>query len=193
MIKAANFKLALRQAWRDARAGDLRLLMLAVVIAVAALSSVGFVSDRVSRALERDAMHMLGADLLLEADSPIQSDLLDKAKAQNLQTVRTWQFPSMVAKGDAQLLASLKAVEPSYPLRGSLRTSVTLGGQDQQTQSAPERGEVWVDPQILSQMQAQVGDLEGSCRGTAVSADREHAEPAHHRPRVPEGAAKAYA
>lgn len=159
MIKAANLKLALRQAWRDARAGDLRLLMLAVVIAVAALSSVGFVSDRVSRALERDAMHMLGADLLLEADSPIQADLLDKAKVQSLQAARTWQFPSMVAKGDAQLLASVKAVEQNYPLRGSLRTSTTLGGQDQQTQSAPERGEVWVDPQILSQMQAQVGDL----------------------------------
>ena len=57
-----NLKLAFRQAWRDARAGDLRLLLLAVVVAVAAITSVGFLADRVSRALERDAAQMLGAD-----------------------------------------------------------------------------------------------------------------------------------
>ena len=51
---------AIKQTWRDLRAGDLRLLVLAVIVAVAAISSVGFLSDRVSRALERDASRMLG-------------------------------------------------------------------------------------------------------------------------------------
>lgn len=159
MIKLANFKLAMRQAWRDARAGDLRLLLLAVVIAVAALSSVGFVSDRVSRGLERDAMHLLGADLLLEADSPIPTHFLDRAKSLNLKVVNTWQFPTMVSGKDHQLLASLKAVGQGYPLRGHLRTASAVGAADQLTNSSPSKGEVWVDPQILSQTQSRVGDV----------------------------------
>ena len=59
------FKLAFKQTWRDARAGDVLLLGLAIVIAVAALSTVGLLADRVGRALERDAAQMLGADLNL--------------------------------------------------------------------------------------------------------------------------------
>lgn len=158
MMNKANFKLAIRQVWRDARAGDLRLLFIAVVVAVAALSSVGFVSDRVSRGLERDAMHMLGADLLLEADSPIPASFIDHANRLQLNIVRAWQFPSMVATQNAQLLASIKAVEQDYPLRGHLRIALTAGGQDLQTNRSPEVGEIWVDPQILSQTQTRVGD-----------------------------------
>lgn len=157
-MKVANFKVAARQAWRDTRAGDLRLLLLAVVIAVSALTSVGFVSDRVSRGLERDAMHMLGADLLLEADNPIPDSFTERAKALDLKVAKSWQFPSMVTRDDVQLLASIKAVEKGYPLRGHLRTATSLGGQDEATTSSPPSGEIWVDPQVLSQTHARVGD-----------------------------------
>jgi putative ABC transport system permease protein len=52
MNNMASFAvLSWRQLARDWRAGELRLLMLAVALAVAALSAVGFFSDRLQKGL----------------------------------------------------------------------------------------------------------------------------------------------
>lgn len=153
-----RFKLACKQAWRDNRAGDLRLLLLAVIIAVAAVTSVAFLSDRVGRALERDALQMLGADLVVEADAVIPDAMLDQAKSNSLKVVKTYQFPSMVGAAEKVQLASVKAVEQGYPLRGALLTTTQLGVDSQSTNVAPEIGQVWVDPQILAQTGLRIGD-----------------------------------
>ena len=153
-----NWKLACKQAWRDARAGDLRLLALALVVAVAAVTSVGFLADRVSRALERDAAQMLGADLVLETDAPIAQAYLDRARGAGLQVARTWQFPSMVGSGTALQLASIKAVEQGYPLRGGLRTTLAVNTPDALTEGGPQPGQVWLDPQVLALTGLAVGD-----------------------------------
>lgn len=152
-----SLKMIFKQTWRDARAGDLRLLAIAVVIAVAAVTSVGFLADRVGRALERDAAQMLGADLVVESSAPIPAAFIERAASLGLRTVRGWQFPSMVGADGRLILASIKGVESGYPLRGSLRTTEILGGPEQQTSVAPEVGQVWVDPQVLSQTGLQIG------------------------------------
>jgi putative ABC transport system permease protein len=152
-----NLKLACKQAWRDARAGDLRLLLLAVVVAVGAITSVGFLADRVGRALERDAAQMLGADLVFEADSAVPEPFVVQAQQRGLTTALTWQFPSMVGSSTDLVLSSLKAVQDSYPLRGSLRTSTAVAGPDQEAKVAPAVGEVWVDAQVLGQTSQQIG------------------------------------
>ena len=152
-----TLQLIFKQCWRDARAGDLRLLALAVLIAVAAVTSVGFLADRVSRALERDAIQMLGADLVVESPSAIPDSWLSRAQASGLRTVRSWQFPSMVGGDNGLMLASLKGVESGYPLRGALRTVTVLGGPELNTTTAPEIGQVWVDPQILAQTGLKIG------------------------------------
>jgi len=152
-----NLKLAFKQAWRDARAGDLRLLLLAVVVAVGAITSVGFLADRVGRALERDAAQMLGADLVFEADTPVPEEFLAQARRRGLTTALTWQFPSMVGSSANLVLSSLKAVQASYPLRGNLRTTTSVAGPDEATKAAPAPGEVWVDAQILGQTSLQIG------------------------------------
>ncbi len=157
-ITLKNLKIAGRQAWRDARAGDLRLLLLAVVIAVAAVTSVGFLADRVGRALERDALQMLGADLVVQADAPFADSLSRQAQQDGLTVVKTWQFPSMVGTGTQVQLSSIKAVEQGYPLRGSLLTAEASDGPDIVTQSAPELGQIWLDPQVLVQTGLQIGD-----------------------------------
>jgi len=154
-------RLGVRMMLRDWRAGELRLLVLALVVAVAAVASVGFLADRVSRALERDASQMLGADLVLEADEPVPAAFLDQARQRGLEVSSAMQFPSMAsAPGGAQLV-SLKAVEPGYPLRGSLRVAAEPYGPDAVTRDVPEPGTVWVDPQLLSLLGAKVGDSIG--------------------------------
>ena len=151
-------RMGVRTLLRDARAGELRLLIIALVVAVAAITSVGFLADRVGRALERDAAQMLGADVLLEADEAVPQAFTAQATQQGLAQVRTWQFPSMAGAGEAAQLVSLKAVEPGYPLRGSLRTAREPAGEDAVTQGIPAPGTVWVDPMLLGALGVRVGD-----------------------------------
>ncbi|OZI39484.1 ABC transporter permease [Bordetella genomosp. 1] len=157
----ASVALGLRMMVRDARAGELRLLVLALVVAVAAVTSVGFLSDRVSRALERDAGQMLGADLLLDADEPVPPAFLAAARERDLRTSATLQFPSMASAGDAAQLVSIKAVEPGYPLRGRLRVAEAPFAQDTPTDEVPSPGTVWADPQLLALLGIGVGDSIG--------------------------------
>jgi putative ABC transport system permease protein len=154
-----GFRLGLRTLLRDARAGELRLLLIALIVAVAAVTSVGFLADRVGRALERNAAQMLGADVVLDADEPIPPAFERQALDGGLTLVHTFQFPSMASAGQASQLVSLKAVEPGYPLRGSLRTAMEPAGQESATRDIPAPGTVWVDPQLLSALGARVGDM----------------------------------
>ena len=147
---------------RDWRAGELRLLGMALVIAVASVTSVGFLADRIRLALERDASQLLGADLVITTDAPISTELRARAAADGLTIADTLQFPSMasVGEGDAQQsqLASLKAVAPGYPLRGTLRVAADVTAPDAATRDIPASGKVWVDAQLLSLLNVKMGD-----------------------------------
>ncbi|NYT86613.1 ABC transporter permease [Pollutimonas harenae] len=151
-------RLGVKALRRDWRSGELRLLLLALLIAVAAVTSVGFLADRVGRALERDSAQMLGGDLALRADEPIPADFITQASDHALSTAQTLQFPSMASGGDRAQLVSLKAVSPTYPLRGALRLAEMPGGPAVDVAQAPEPGTVWVDPQVLGLLGMTVGD-----------------------------------
>ena len=122
------WRLAWRQMARDFRAGELRLLVVAVMLAVAALSAVGFFADRIDAGLARDARQLLGGDAIVASDQPAQAAFAAKAHALGLVTATTAGFPSMgraaEAQGGASRLVSVKAVSEAYPLRGR----VTLAG-----------------------------------------------------------------
>jgi putative ABC transport system permease protein len=152
---------ALRMTARDWRAGELRLLAAALVTAVAAVTSVGFLVDRIRLGLERDASQLLGADLVLSSDSPIDAALAGRARAAGLHTADTVVFPSMALSEkdrDRNALAAVKAVSAGYPLRGRLRVSDAPGADDAPAADVPVQGEVWVDTQLLQSIGASVGD-----------------------------------
>lgn len=158
-----------RMTARDWRAGELTMLLLALVLAVAALSSVGFLADRLQQGLERDARRMIAADFVVRADHPVDAAFLDEARALGLHTATTAIFPSMVARiggggaGDDGLsnarLAAVKAVSASYPLRGALRIASGANAPDRRADGIPAKGTVWVDPQLLETLHAHVGDV----------------------------------
>jgi putative ABC transport system permease protein len=154
----SNFRLGVRALRRDWRSGELRLLLLALLIAVAAVTSVGFLADRVGRALDRDAGQMLGGDLALQADEPIPAEFLAQAAARKMNTAQTLQFPSMAGSGKASQLVSLKAVSDGYPLRGELRLSNSVAGPVFPAGKTPAAGTVWVDAQVLGLLDVKVGD-----------------------------------
>ena len=147
---------------RDWRAGELRLLALALVVAVASVASVGFLADRIRLALERDAAQLLGGDLVLVSDAPISEIQREQAARLGLEVTETLQFPSMAAAGTGDALRSqltaLKAVQQGYPLRGRLRVADGPAMPDEVAWDIPARGAVWVEPQLLSLLEVRVGD-----------------------------------
>jgi len=158
---------ALRMARRDWLAGELTLLLFALVLAVAALTSVGFLADRMRLGLERDARQMIAADVLLVADQPFDAAFTGRARQDGLQVAQTVTFPSMAtarvngapAHGEApSQLAALKAVTDGYPLRGRLKVSSQPGGAETVAEGIPAPGTVWVDEALLTALGLRVGD-----------------------------------
>ena len=142
---------------RDWRAGELRVLAMALVIAAASVTSVGFFADRVSRALVRDAHQLLGADLVLVSDHPWSGDVRSQIAAQGLAAAEALNFISMAFAGERNQLAGIKAVTPGYPLRGRLRIAASPGAPDAPAERGPEKGTVWLDEQLVTGLDAPVG------------------------------------
>jgi putative ABC transport system permease protein len=154
--------LAWRQAWRDLRAGELRLLFIAVALAVAALTAVGFFADRLERGLARDARQLLGGDAIVASDQATPSVFETEAKRRLLSVATTTSFPSMAratdAQGGATRLVAIKAVSAAYPLRGRLLLKREPGGRALDAAGAPDLGTVWVDEALLGALQLKLGD-----------------------------------
>ena len=154
-------KLGWRTLWRDLRAGELRLLIVAVTLAVAALTAVGFFADRLKGGLQRDARQLLGGDAVLRSDDITPPVFIAKAKALGLQAASSISFPTMAratdADGGATKLAAFKAVPAGYPLRGSLLVSSTTDGKGESTRDIPAPGTAWVDTSLLDSLGLKMG------------------------------------
>ncbi len=151
-----------RTLWRDLRAGELRLLIVAVALAVAALSAVGFFADRLKGGLERDARQLLGGDVVVSSDNPTPAAFTDKARALGLLSAINQSFPTMArapdAQGAASKLVALKAVSIGYPLRGNLKVAVSPDAPGEFTREVPVAGQAWVDAALLESLGLHLGD-----------------------------------
>ena len=156
------FSLGLRSLWRDLRSGELRLLIVAVTLAVAALTAVGFFADRLKGGLQRDARQLIGGDAVVSSDKPTPQLFIAKALELGLKTTTTSGFPTMGratdARGGASKLVALKAVPTGYPLRGSLKIATAPEAPGQPTRDIPAPGEVWVDAPLLEALGLVMGD-----------------------------------
>nr|MDP2189774.1 FtsX-like permease family protein [Rhodoferax sp.] len=156
------WRLGWRSLWRDLRSGELLLLIVAVTLAVAALTAVGFFADRLKGGLQRDARQLLGGDAVISSDNPTSAVFAAKARTLGLEVVETLGFPTMGrasdAKGGGTKLVALKVVESGYPLRGNLTVASQPGGVDSVTRTIPRPGEAWVDAPLLDGIGVQMGD-----------------------------------
>ncbi len=154
-------------AWRQLKshwsAGDIRVLMLALVLAVTATTSVGFFTDRVESALERQGAMLLGGDLLVSGAKPLAENYRLEAERLQLASTATVEFPSMVLHGERTQFAEIKAVGAGFPLRGELVISdqVAVAGVTPGALPAaeiPAAGTVWVEPRLAKLLDLKVGD-----------------------------------
>ena len=156
------WRLGWRSLWRDLRSGELRLLIVAVTLAVAALTAVGFFADRLKAGLQRDARQLLGGDAVIVSDNLPPATFTAKARSLGLEVVQTLGFPTMGRasdiKGGTAKLVALKVVAPGYPLRGSLKVASQPGAAERITRSVPDPGQAWVEAPLLDALGLQMGD-----------------------------------
>ena len=143
---------------RDWRAGELRILALALVVAVASVTSVAFFADRVRQALVRESHQLLGADLVLNADHRWRPEVRDEIARRGLKLAESTTFISMARHRGESHLAGIKAVSDGYPLRGKLRTAPSLNVPDTPADDVPRPGSVWIDERLALAFGAKVGD-----------------------------------
>jgi putative ABC transport system permease protein len=151
------FSLAIRQLLRDARAGELRVLFFALLVAVAASTAIGYFGARLNGAMMMRATEFLGADLLLEGSSPARPEQIRSGTELGLDHARVVEFSSVVATDNGIQLSSVKAADDSYPLRGELK-SAPAPFAPEETGGRPNPGEAWVEARLLTALDLKIGD-----------------------------------
>jgi putative ABC transport system permease protein len=157
MHSVGTLRLALRLLARDRRAGELRLFAAAVVIAVGAVTAVGFFNDRLDRGLTQRSAGLLGADFILSAPAPVTNEWIDTAERRGLHAAAALDFASVVVRGDRLQLAAVRALDQHYPLRGSVRTAGAPYEPGTPTRGPPAPGSAWAEARLLQSLGIEVG------------------------------------
>ncbi len=152
------FKLLLRN-WRS---GELKLLGVSLILAVAVLSGISIFTERLESTLVVQSNSILGADVVVSGSQPLNPSWAETATAADIKHTQATFFMSVIYAGDEMLLASVKAVDVGYPLRGQFEISdipYAINPSDISTaQGIPSPGEVWGDSRLLSLLKIKVGD-----------------------------------
>ncbi len=151
-------QLALRTLAREWRSGEVGVLLLALVIAVAALTGVGFLVGRIGSAVDSEASEVLAADLVVQADQPVAAGVFEEAQRRGIASARKIGLLSVVFHGEQSQLANLRAVTAGYPLRGRVLIDEVPFAKGRPAAGIPAAGEAWPDSKLLSALGAGVGD-----------------------------------
>ena len=149
------FRLSINLLYRDWRAGEWHILLLALVLAVGSLSAVGLFADRVRQALQQEAQSLIGADLRIISTRHFSPNYRAAAQARGLQTVGSMVFMSMVQHREQAVLSEIQAVETGYPLRGKILID---DGREHSAETIPAPGTVWVSVRMMRRFGLNFGD-----------------------------------
>jgi putative ABC transport system permease protein len=154
--------IALRLGWRllrrDIASGEVRVLVAALLLAVCAVASVGFVTDRAKRALDLEANRLLGGDAVLRSDHPVGQPPRALAGSLGLGEAETMSFPSMLRVGETLRLSEIRALGDGYPLRGRFSLQDAHDGPAQDADGVPAPGTLWLSRSGAERLGARIGD-----------------------------------
>ena len=149
--------LAWRGLWRELKNGALTTMLLALLVAVASVTAVGFFTDRVDQAMRAQASEFLAADGRIASPQPLQEQL-EQARTLGLTTAQTLEFPTVLLAGEMTQLVSLKAAGEGYPLRGELSVQTQADAPAQVLRHAPAPGTLWLAPRAVAMLELKLGD-----------------------------------
>ena len=151
-------KLAWQLLKRDWRAGELRVLIAALMIAVTSITSIGLFTQRINLAMQDQSGRFLGADLLLRGPKPVDDRFIERARSLGLDTSHNIRFSSVVVFNDQFQLTHIKAVDADYPLQSSISIADRLYGEPHDVQHGPSRGEIWISARLFNALGLSIGD-----------------------------------
>ncbi|MFV5583007.1 FtsX-like permease family protein [Acinetobacter oleivorans] len=140
------------------RTGGLYLLIIALSLAISATTALKFSNDQVKNAVSLQASQMLGADLVLSNNEPIEQPWKQRAEQLGLKQTNVTLFSSMAHTQDQFVMVNVKAIEPAFPLRGQLE----IASKTQAIQS----GEVWLSQRAADLLKVKRGDIVSIADGT---------------------------
>jgi len=152
-----SIKLSWRLSKREWRSGELRILLFALITAIAATTTISFFTERLKNALLAQSAELIGGDLVLRSSRPLAENWLHHGQEIGLETVELAEFGSVLMHAEKILLVSIKAVSQLYPIRGQLRVADSLYGDDYSIQEPPLAGEVWVDRRVMNRLNLALG------------------------------------
>ncbi|WP_375738148.1 ABC transporter permease [Pseudomonas boanensis] len=149
--------MATRQLLRDVRCGELRVLFFSLLVAVAASSAIGYFSARLNAAMLLRATEFLGADLVLSGTSQARREQVEHGERLGLRHAQAVEFSSVIAADTGIQLASVKAVDSAYPLRGELKSAAEPYAEEQPG-GGPKAGEAWAEARLFTALGLKPGD-----------------------------------
>jgi putative ABC transport system permease protein len=152
------YQLAWQQLKANWRAGDLRVLLLALVLAVAAITSVNAFSQRIAGHLNSQGGILLGGDLVIISDHAIPERYFEQARKLGLKVTHSAEFPSMLVHGARSQISEIKALENAFPLRGDFSVRLAADAAPTLLTHPPAKGEVWLEPRLINVLALQIGD-----------------------------------
>ncbi len=153
-----NLKLAWQQLRSQWQSGDLRVLVLALVLAVTSITAVSFFTNRIASHLNNQGGMLLGGDAVLISDHAISAKYIDEAKQAGLQAASTLEFASMAINSDKNQLAEIKAIDDNFPLIGDFGVLFSAEKLAQNVQARPQKSEVWIEPRLANALNLKLGD-----------------------------------
>ncbi len=148
---------------RDLRDPALRIVLFAVIVAVAAVTAVNFFTSRIYQVIELQGAELIGGDLRLNSAQVIPHTFIEQAQALHLRTTHKLSFPSVILVNDDSVLTSVKAVSANYPLRGDLKVASRLDDSGMPldeiiSNDIPAIGSAWIEPRLAQQLKLNIGD-----------------------------------
>lgn len=153
-----NFVLAWQQLRSQWQAGDLRVLVLALVLAVSSITAVNFFTHRIAAHLNNQGGMLLGGDAVIKADRAIPPQYSTEAKRHSLRSSSTLEFASMAINADKNILAEIKAIDDNFPLIGDFGVQFLTERTAQNMRTRPAKGEVWVEPRLANALNLKLDD-----------------------------------
>jgi putative ABC transport system permease protein len=154
---STSAKFGLRMALREWRKGELKLLLISLIIAVTSLVTIGMFIERIGFAMDRQSAEFLGADIALSSNRPIDKQWYDLAKENQLNISEEIYFSSVAFANEQLKLSAIRVADTSFPLRGKLVIGHSQIEPGKAQRGVPNSGEVWIAHELLQSLKLKLG------------------------------------
>jgi len=144
--------------WRDWKSGELNILLVSMLLAVATVTSISLFSSRIHNSIYEEASHLIAADAKVAGTLTVPDPWRDKAEKLGIKTANVIRFRGMTFSDEHMVLTQVKAVSENYPLKGTLSISGRPYEKSRKVASGPEPGEAWLAPRLFGALNISNGD-----------------------------------